>query len=80
MSANDARSALVLPSGDGGVVRMRGVREQLRQAEIELATAQVLERSADRVTSAPMATLLRERARQRRCRAERLRSAVGPQL
>lgn len=76
MTTNDQRAGLITSDGDGGVMRMRGQRERLRQAEIELATAQVLERSADRSTSVPLANLLRERARQRRRRAERLRSGA----
>jgi hypothetical protein len=66
----------ILLSGDDGVARMRGVRDQLRQAAVDVATAQVLERRADESASPALAELLRERARVRRRRAERLRSGA----
>ena len=61
--------------GDGRA-RTRLSHEQLRQAATDLATAQLLERRADGSASPAMAELLRERARVRRLRAERLRSGA----
>jgi hypothetical protein len=59
-----------------GRLDRRLVHEQLRQAATDLATAQLLERRADRSASPAMAELLRERALVRRRRAERLRWAA----
>jgi hypothetical protein len=55
----------------------RMTHEQLRQAITDLATAQVLERRADRSANPALAELLRERALVRRQRAERLHSGGG---
>jgi hypothetical protein len=75
MTASRPDTGATLRTGDG-VLQMRGVRDQLRQAAVDVATAQVLERRADRSASAPLALLLLDRARRRRCRAERLRAGL----
>ncbi|SNS50982.1 hypothetical protein SAMN04488107_2805 [Geodermatophilus saharensis] len=68
-------------SADGGC-RPLNRHEQLRRllrmqrAADELATAQLLERRADSVSSPALARLLRERAGERRDRGERL--LAGP--
>jgi len=74
MTASNAATGKTVRSDDGAVVPIRGVRNRLRQAALELATAQVLERRADGSASPALAELLRERARVRRQRVERLRS------
>ena len=67
----------ILRTADDGTLRRPGVRDLLRQAAVDLVTAQVLERLAERSASPPLAALLLDRARRRRCRAERLHVAVG---
>jgi hypothetical protein len=65
--------------GDEDRTDPRSIHDQLRQAAIDLATAQVLDRRADGSASPALAELLRERARVRRQRAARLRRlAVTP--
>jgi hypothetical protein len=59
--------------GDGGSDPRRLARRRLRQVAIDDATAQVLERCADRSGNPTLAEILRERADERRRRAERLR-------
>jgi hypothetical protein len=49
---------------------------RLRQMAIDVATAQVLEHRADRSENPALAELLRERAGERRRRAERLRASL----
>jgi hypothetical protein len=55
----------------------RWAHEQLRQAITDLATAQLLERRAERSASPVVAALLRERALVRRRRADRLHPNTG---
>jgi hypothetical protein len=76
MTATNPDTGVIVRSGDSGVVRTRGVRDHLRQAAIDVATAQVLERRADGSANPALAELLRERARVRRQRAERLRAGA----
>jgi hypothetical protein len=76
MTASNPMTDLVFRIGDGGAERMRAVRDHLRQAAIDVATAQVLERRAEGSASPALAELLRERACVRRRRAERLRSGA----
>jgi hypothetical protein len=61
---------------DVGVARTRGVRDRMLQAAVDVATAQVLERRAEGSASPALAELLRERARVRRRRAQRLCSGA----
>ena len=75
MTMNDPW-ACTRPSVEERVMRTTWIRERLHQADIDLVAAQVLERSADRSVNAPLATVLRERAHQRRRRATLLRSAA----
>ena len=76
MTAIEPETRGMLRSGDDGMARMRRARDHLRQAAVDVATAQVLERRADGSVSPALAELLRERARARRRRAERLRSGA----
>jgi len=73
MTKDDDRGSTV---GDQRTDR-RLTLEQLRQAVTDLATAQLLERRADRSASPTLAVLLRERALVRRRRAERLRRGAA---
>jgi hypothetical protein len=65
------------PARVESVERQRALLRLLRQAAVHLATAEVLERRADRSASPALAAVLRERAGERRRRAERLRAELG---
>jgi hypothetical protein len=58
---------------DGGSDPRLLARRRLRQVAIDVATAQVLERLAERCVNPALAEILRERAGERRRRAEQLR-------
>ena len=58
--------------------RRRALLERLRRVASDLDTARCLERRADLSSSPALADVLRERAGERRRRAERLRAGLGP--
>jgi hypothetical protein len=77
MTTINLHPGTALGSADHGAARTPDDRDLLHQAAVDLATAQVLERLAERSASPPLAVLLLDRARRRRCRAEHLRAVVG---
>ncbi|MGY1665893.1 hypothetical protein [Geodermatophilus sp. SYSU D00696] len=64
------------PTGSRPQERLEHV-EALRRAATHLATAEFLERRADRSVNAALGALLRERARERRCRAGGILAGLG---
>ena len=77
MTASSLDVGVFLRHEGDGAAGLPDARDLLRQAAFDLAAAQVLERLAERSASPPLAALLLDRARRRRCRAERLHAVVG---
>lgn len=73
----DARRRDLLFVGDDGSDPRQPARKKLRQVAVVVATAQVLERRADRCANPALAELLRERACERRHRAEQFSPGPG---
>jgi hypothetical protein len=69
----------VAPPTDEGVGGRRELLGALRRIAVHLETAEVLELRADRSASPALATVLRERAAQRRRTAGRIRADLAAQ-
>ena len=65
------------PAADDGVWGRRELLAALRRIAVHLETADVLDLRADRSASSALATVLRERATQRRRTAGRLRADLA---